>query len=343
MPAGPEELKRQFRAMAQGAQSLAVAYIGVVNGLFAALDRLASGDCAAIAKAAEMDAGYVRRWCDAAFAFEYLEADGEAFRLSKTGAAMLPYAPDSFMPLAANVVLNVHMAERAAGLMRTGERPGEKVMGERETLLPWFGPMLEANFSRLFEETICPGVPVFAEINARGGLVVDLGCGNGWYLRALARRCGAVRGLGLDGFEENVAQATRLAEQQGLGGRLHFVHGDAHEFKLDQPADLIAMNRALHHVWEGGIVPFIRRLRDNLRPGGAVAIWEPDWPSERAALRAPALRGLALQNLNEHVQGNHLLRADEIAGAFAAEGFTPEIFRFNGGIEAIIVARRGMA
>jgi trans-aconitate methyltransferase len=342
MPADTENLnlKQQFRAMAQGAQSLAVAYIGVVNGLFAALDRLGSGDSGAIAKAAGMDAGYARRWCDAAFAFEYLEADGEAFRLSKTGAAMLAGAPDTLMPLAINTVLNVHMAERAAGLMRTGERPGEAVMAERETVLPWFGPMLEANFARLFDETICPGVPVFSEIDARGGLVVDLGCGNGWYLRALARRCGAVKGLGLDGFEENVTQATRLAEQQGLGDRLRFVQGDAHKFSLDRPADLIVMNRALHHVWEGGIVPFIRRLRDNLRPGGAVAIWEPDWPSDRNALRAPAMRGLALQNLTEHVQGNHLLHADEIASAFAAEGFAPEIYRFSGGMEAIVVAAR---
>ena len=342
MPANPEELnlKQRFRAMAQGAQSLAVAYIGVVNGLFAALDRLGSGDSGAIAKAAEMDAGYVQRWCDAAFAFEYLEAGGDAFRLSETGAAMLPDAPDTLMPMAIHTVLNVHMAERAAGLMRTGERPGEQVMAERETVLPWFGPMLEASYARLFEETICPGVPVFAEIDTRGGLVVDLGCGNGWYLRALARRCSAVKGLGLDGFEENVTQATRLAERQGLGGRLHFVQGDAHEFQLGEPADLIAMNRALHHVWEGGIIAFIRRLRDNLRPGGAVAIWEPDWPSDRAALRAPAMRAMALQNLTEHVQGNHLLRADEIAAAFAAEGFAPEIHRFNGGTEAVIVARR---
>ncbi len=332
--------KKQFRAMVQGAQSLAVAYVGIVNGLFVALNRLGAGDAAAMANAARMDAGYVRRWCDAAFAFGYLDADGAVFRLSDAGAAMAPDAPDSLMPLALSMVLNVHMAERAAGLMRSGERPGEKVLAERETLLPWFGPMLEATFARFFETTICPRVPVFSEIDARGGLVVDLGCGNGWYLRALGRRCGALRGLGLDGFQENIAQANRLAREEGLGDRLHFTEGDAHEFKLDEPADLIAMNRALHHVWEGGIVRFIRRLRDNLRPGGAVAIWEPDWPADRAALRKPALRGLALQNLNEHVQGNHLLNADEIAGAFAAEGLAPEIYRFSDGIEAIIVARR---
>src|SRR5208337_168574 len=147
---------------------------------------------------------------------------------------------------------SVHMSVRAAGLMRSGERPGENVMAEVETLLPWFGAMLEGTFARFFEEKICPGVPVFSEINERGGLVVDLGCGNGWYLRALAHRCGAVRGLGLDGFEENIAQATRLAAAEGFGDRLHFASGDAHAFSLEAPADVIAMNRALHHVWEAG-------------------------------------------------------------------------------------------
>jgi len=69
-------------------------------------------------------------------------------------------------------------------------------------------------------------------------------------------------------------------------------------------------------------------------------IWEPDWPADRTLLRAPARRGLAFQNLSEHVQGNHLLCADEIAAAFAAEGMAPEVFRFSDGQEAIIVARR---
>ena len=334
------DLKQQFRAMAQGAQSLSVAYIGVVNGLFAALGKAGAAGSEAIAAAAGMDAAYVRRWCDAAYAFGYLEADGDTFRLSETGAAMRPDAAGTLMPIAVQVVLNAHMAERAAGLMRTGERPGEQVLAERETILPWFGPMLEANYAGFFERTICPGVPVFQDVDVRGGLVVDLGCGNGWYLRALARRCGGVRGLGLDGFAENIAQATRLAQAEGLGDRLRFAAGDAHGFTLDEPADIIAMNRALHHMWEVGGDAFLRHLRSQLRPGGAAVIWEPDWPAERSVLRAPARRSLAFQNLTEHVQGNHLLRADEIAAAFAAADMIPEVFRFADGQEAIIVARR---
>jgi SAM-dependent methyltransferase len=338
--ADDKALKAQFRAMTRGAQSLAAAYIGVVNGLFSTLARLGPATPDRLATEAGMDLAYVRRWCDAAYAHEYLDAEGETFRLTPAGEAMIPGAPGGVMPMAAQAMLNMHMAERAAALMRTGERPGEQVMAQCETLLPWFGPMLEGSFAEFFEKNVCPAVPIFAEIDARGGLAVDLGCGNGWYLRALARRCPSLRGLGLDGFEENIAQATRLAAREGLGERLRFEAGDAHQLALAEPVDLIAMNRALHHVWEAGGADFIRMIGNNLRPGGAAVIWEPNWPAERTVLRQPGRQGIAFQNLTEHVQGNHLLGAEEIAAAFAAEGFGPEIFLFSEGQEAVIVARK---
>ena len=241
----------ELRQQVQGALSLNIAFIGVVNGLFSSLHTLGNADSAALASAAGMDTGYVLRWCDAAYAFGWLElTDNEQWRLSEDGDSMRPEAENSRIGVAVGAVLSAHMAERAAGLMRTGERPGEKVLAERETILPWFGPMLENNFRKTFEEKICPVVPIFAEVDARGGLAVDLGCGNGWYLRALAARCGHLHGLGLDGFAENIRQATEKAQSEGIADRLHFGEGDIHQFSLPEPADLITMNRALHHVWE---------------------------------------------------------------------------------------------
>jgi len=333
------ELKNRFRDMARGAQTLALGYIGVVNGLFSALRRLDAAPAEKLAQAAGMDEGYVRRWCDAAYAFGLLEAEGDCFRLSETGAALDPESADTLMPVAGHAMMSMHMAERAALFMRDGARPGEAVMFERETLGPLFGPMLEASFARLFN-TIAANLPVFDEVAARNGLVVDLGCGNGWYLRALLRDRPALRGRGFDGFEGNIAQARALAEQAGLSDRLTFVQGDLHGFELEEKADLIAMNRALHHVWEAGADRFFARLRDALKPGGAVAIWEPDWPEAREDLRTPARMGFAFQNLTEHVQGNHLLRAVEIAAAFDGVGMNAEIFRYAEGQEAVIVARK---
>ncbi len=339
MPAIPEFLSH-VRGLAQGAMRLDIAYIGVVNGLFTTLHRLGEANGDALAKAAGMDRGYVSRWCDAAYAVGYLDHGEGRFRLTDVGDAFRPDAPESLMPLAIQSMLAAHMAERAAGLMRTGARPGEQVLAERETLLPWFGPMLEANFAAFFDTTIAPAVPIFAEVDARHGLAIDLGCGNGWYLRALARRYPALRGLGFDGFAENIAQAERLAAAEGLAVRLRFEVRDIRSLALAEKADLIAMNRALHHVWEGGPHDFLASVRDNLRPTGAVVIWEPNWPTSRGALRTPGGQRLAFQNLTEHVQGNHLLSAEEIVETLRAVGLDPQTYLFSEGQEAVVVARK---
>ncbi len=336
----PEELKAAFRQQAQGALSLNIAYIGIVNHLFQTLRSLGKASAAELASAAGMDAGYVMRWCDAAYAFGYLDSVEDRFRLGPTGEAMLPDVPGTLMPMAVQSILSAHMAERAAGLMRTGERPGERVLGERETVLPWFGPMLEANFGTLFETTVCPAIPAFAEVAASEGLAVDLGCGNGWYLRALARRYPRVRGLGIDGFGENVEQARQLAEAQGFGSRLRFLEGDIHELRLEEPAELIAMNRALHHVWEKDPEVLFAWLRDNLKPGGYAVVWEPAWRAEREALRDMPRRAMAFQNLTEHVQGNHFLRPEEIVEAFERVDMPATAHLFAQATEAVIVARR---
>lgn len=199
--------------------------------------------------------------------------------------------------------------------------------------------MLEKQFGPFFAGHILPVVPAYAEVDEKHGLAVDLGCGNGWYLRALLDRYPHLTGLGIDGFEANIRQARALADAEGVGGRLELREGDLHHLELDRPADLIAMNRALHHVWDRKSEVF-EKLRSFLRPGGYAVIWEPNWPEARDGLRQAGRAPMAFQNLSEHVQGNHFLRAEEIAQAFAAIGMEPEIHLFAEGREAVITGRR---
>lgn len=337
---GPNpELKKQILQQAQGAAMLNVAFIGVANGLF---DQLVDGGSASsdeLAVRSGRDRGYVERWADAAFAFGLLDDDGGRFAPTELGRAFARSTPGNAVAMAVQAVLGAHMAERAATLMKSGERPGEAVLAERESILPLFGPMLELTFGPMFEEHILPNVPVFKEVNARGGVAVDLGCGNGWYLRKLVKRCADLRGVGLDGFDENIRQARALAASEGTADRLEFKSGDLHRFSVDEPVDLIAMNRALHHVWSEKDNVF-RILKEHLKPGGAAVIWEPAWPAERAALRDPSRRGMAFQNLSEHVQGNHFLRPEEIAQAFEAVGMKATVHRFLNDNEAVVVGER---
>ncbi len=335
----PNALRETAMKDVQAAVRLAIAFIGVAGGLLQALADLKHGSAADIAAAAGKDSGYVVRWCDAAYAFEFLDEGARGFELTDTGRAFLPSSLGTLMPFAVQEVLTTHMAERVVGLMATGERPGESVLAERESVLPWFGPMLEAQFGPLFEKSVMPGLKVYEEVAERGGLVIDLGCGNGWYLLRLARAFPGLRCLGVDGFDENIRQAQSRVAAEGLADRMRFSVGDIYRFESGEGADIIALNRALHHVWDQKDVVF-KILRDCLKPGGSAVIWEPHWPQERAALREPGRRMVAFQNLTEHVQGNHFLRPTEIAEAFMEVGLLPEIFSFADGREAVVVGKR---
>lgn len=333
------ELRSQIIAQAQGAMALNLAFIGISNPLFVTFAEIGDATPDELAVKTGLDSGYLHRWCDAAFAFGFLdEVDGK-LRLTDLGRAFIPETPGTVMPFAVQSMLFAHMAERTATLMKSGERPGEKVLAERESILPWFGPMLEAMFSGVFEREILPNVPVYKDTDEKGGLAVDLGCGNGWYLRKMAVRFPHLRGIGLDGFEENINQATKFAQRDGLSDRLTFMVGDIHQFTVSEPVDLIAMNRALHHVWDERENVF-RILKEHLKNGGLAVIWEPNWPRNRADLRAPAKRGIAFQNLGEHIQGNHLLRLEEIEAEFHRAGMETNVYLFANGSEAVIVGRK---
>ncbi len=333
-------LRMQVMQEAQGAQRLVLAYIGVTTGLFEGLEgrRL---DAPGLAAATATDAGYVERWADAAAAFGLLERDGAVFALSDLGAAFLPNRPDTLMPVALMTVLTTHMGERAAAFLPTGEQPGEQVLGQCETFRPWFGPMLEAAFGPLFESQILPAVPIFEEVGARGGLVVDLGCGNGWYLRRLVQRYPGLRGVGLDRGAASIANARERAAAAGLADRLEFREGDLHHLPVDEPAQLVAMNRALHHVWADGPARVARILFEHLAPGGAAVIWEPRWPDDPSTLgRTSRLRGLSMMHLSEHVQGNHLLTPQLVEAGLSAAGLACETHLFLDDTEMVVVARR---
>ncbi len=335
-----EQILQQMRQQAQGALSLNIAFIGVTQELFETLARLEQASVTELAKQSSRDPGYLKRWCDAAFAFGYLEQQNQKFSLTELGHLMRPSHPQTLMSMAIQSVLSAHMAERAASLMSMGERPGESVLAERPTILPWFGAMIESGFARLFEDMIIPGVPAFADVDQRGGLAVDLGCGNGWYLRALAKRCSHLRGLGIDGFAANIQQAEEHTRQAGLQDRVSFRTGDLLQLRLDEPADLMAMNRALHHVWEQGLDHLLPWMKHNLKPGGYIVIWEPAWPTDPLALGQPQYRTMAFQNLSEHVQGNHFLQPEEIRNAFESAGLPAQTYLFQNGLECITVARK---
>jgi SAM-dependent methyltransferase len=118
--------------------------------------------------------------------------------------------------------------------------------------------------------------------------ILDLGCGTGVAARAIARRP-EVEGpvTAIDISPHLVDAAKRLAEAQGLGGRIEFRVGDAHRLGLPEGAfDVVVMHTLVSHVADPAAV--LAEGRRLLRPGaGRLVVFDGDYASLTFATDAP--------------------------------------------------------
>ncbi|WP_055586291.1 methyltransferase domain-containing protein [Streptacidiphilus griseoplanus] len=116
---------------------------------------------------------------------------------------------------------------------------------------------------------------MLAELGVRPGhTVVDLGCGPGTDLGALAEAATATgRVIGVDRDQAAVDTArTRSADRPTVTVRL----GDVHDLPLaDGTAERARTDRVLQHVADPARA--LREARRVLRPGGRLVMGEPDW------------------------------------------------------------------
>jgi ubiquinone/menaquinone biosynthesis C-methylase UbiE len=113
------------------------------------------------------------------------------------------------------------------------------------------------------------------ELDIRSGqTVLDLGCGSGTDLGALAEAAtatGTVIGIDRDQAAVDTAR-DRTAEQSTVTVRL----GDIHDLPLpDHTADRARTDRVLQHVADP--VRALREIHRVLQPGGRLVMGEPDW------------------------------------------------------------------
>ncbi|EST37151.1 hypothetical protein N566_14520 [Streptomycetaceae bacterium MP113-05] len=110
------------------------------------------------------------------------------------------------------------------------------------------------------------------------GRVLDLGCGEGtWLRRALDGRPG-LHAVGVDLDAATAERAREEAAADGLGDRVTFHAQDAGEFTADHPFDTVLCVGATHAF--GGLLPTLDAARRQLAPGGNVVVGEGFWERE---------------------------------------------------------------
>lgn len=109
--------------------------------------------------------------------------------------------------------------------------------------------------------------------------VLEVGCGTGAVLRALARRPDFFgKGVGLDQSLAFVDAARRFAQEEHLSGRLEFHIGDAHTLPFDNGAfDAVVAHTLVSHVTQPAAV--LKEVARVVRRGGLVAIFDGDYAS----------------------------------------------------------------
>lgn len=110
-----------------------------------------------------------------------------------------------------------------------------------------------------------------------GMSVLEVGCGLGLDAEVLVSRVGLNgRVVGIDISRDLIATATRRTAALGLP--LEFALGDAHALDFpDDSFDAARVDRVLQHLDDPATA--LREMARVVRPGGRLAVLEPDWES----------------------------------------------------------------
>jgi ubiquinone/menaquinone biosynthesis C-methylase UbiE len=109
--------------------------------------------------------------------------------------------------------------------------------------------------------------------------ILELGCGTGVVLRALAQwRDFSGRLVGVDQSPVLIAAARRLAAEEGVDQRIEFQVSDVHHLSIaDSSFDAVIAHTLVSHVADPFMV--LKEAARVVRPGGSVAIFDGDFAS----------------------------------------------------------------
>jgi SAM-dependent methyltransferase len=267
-----ERFAEALMASLDGAALGLMTSVGHRTGLFDVLRGLAPATPAEVAKRAGLSERYVREWLLAMASAGVVEHDPAAgrFVLPAEHAAVLTRAarPNNlaaafqWIPLLGAVEDEVvNCFERGGGVpasayqrfhaVRAEESDQSVVAGLLERILP-----------------LLPGLPAAL---ARGGDVLDVGCGAGRALCRMAEAYPHSRFTGIDSAPEAIAAARALAREQGLAN-VRFLAADAAELEAADAFDLVTAFAAIHRQARPALV--LRRVAEALRPEGSLLMQE---------------------------------------------------------------------
>jgi SAM-dependent methyltransferase len=313
-------------------------HLGLELGLFEAVR--ASGDDgiepAALAAATDTDPQAVEAWAWAADAHDLATLEDGRLHSQPSVAAILldadraDYLGGQFLHAVTASMDWVGMAE----FFRTGrpiaERPDRyRLAIERLT---------RQDVAVFFQEALAALPQLVADLQ-RGGRVVDVHCGGGRWLVAMARRFPALELVGVESEPDSVVRARATIEAEGLADRIEIRQMAATAKAAEAHFDLAYFQYALHQLADP--VAALRAAFAALRPRGRIVVLDwplPEGPEESRTRHGELIAGVQLDEL---FQGTALVTRDRYLGWFEAAGLAPPTVVDLPSGATLFVAERG--
>jgi SAM-dependent methyltransferase len=294
-----------------------VIQLGLELGLFTALRAAEPQGLAPAELAAATDAAPdpIAAWCRAAYACDLVDDDGERLHLDDVTASILldadrpEYLGGQF---AYTVTASLDYADMAQ-LLRTGRTVAVRPPRYYRSI----EQLTQQDIAVFFEEALA-AIPDLVTLLAGGADVVDLHCGGGRWLVAVARRFPAARLVGVESEPDSTARAMRLVQEAGLESRIHIEAREVAAITHRAAFDLAYFQHALHELADPAAA--LEAAWRALRPGGWLLVLGWCLPSsldDLATLHGQLITGVAL---DEALHGGRLRTVEEHALLFAAAG-----------------------
>ena len=188
-----------------------------------------------------------------------------------------------------------------------------------------------------FQEALAELPQLVADLQ-RGGRVVDVHCGGGRWLIAMARRFGELELVGVEFEADSVARARANVEAAGLSERITIRQAGAADPGKVGEYDLAYFQYALHQLPDAPAV--LRAAWAALHPGGRLLVLDWPLPSERDEFRTRHGELIAGVQLDELYQGTALATRDQFLDWFdAAELPVPVVIDLPSGASLFVVER----
>ena len=269
-----EQALRIF-SWAAGAAALRAAYYGLRLGLLRALaDAPAGLTVEELCAQCGVDERYLRAWAKIAGASELVTYDAASARLRLAphmDALLLDDADFQYSAgLITNFAVESRLADRVEACFRTGEGIPFAEFGRE--MVETIHAFSKAAYEMFLPSVLLPELPQLGRALAESGTILELGCGAGAGLVALARTFPNCTVTGLDSDPTSIELARERIEAAGLGEHVHAEEMRAEDLTSEDAFDFIYTQISLHEMDDARLV--LANARRALKDDGVLLITE---------------------------------------------------------------------